>query len=182
MGDLSDKQERFCQEYVKDFNASQAAIRAGYSEKGSTVQGTRLLANVSVRARVASLKALVEREAIVSAVDVLKELKRLATVDLGGAFDQNGKLLPVHMMPEDVRRALAGIDVFDEFEGTGRDREKIGETTKIKIHDKTRALELLGKYLKMFTDKVELDVSDSLASILKAARERSKSQPELIEE
>ena len=57
MSKLTDKREAFCQEYLVDLNGTQAAIRAGYSEKTANEQAARLLANVSVQQRVAELKA-----------------------------------------------------------------------------------------------------------------------------
>ncbi len=54
---LTAKQERFVAEYLIDLNATQAAIRAGYAEKGASVEGTRLLANAKVAAAVAAAKA-----------------------------------------------------------------------------------------------------------------------------
>lgn len=57
MSKLTDKRELFCQEYLVDLNGTQAAIRAGYSERTANEQAARLLANVSVQQRVAELKA-----------------------------------------------------------------------------------------------------------------------------
>ena len=63
---------------------------------------------------------------------VLGELLRLARVDIAGAFDKNGKLKPIHEIPEDVRRAICGVEVDELFEGTGRDREQVGFTRKVR--------------------------------------------------
>ena len=59
-------------------------------------------------------------------------------------------------MPEALRLAISSIEVFEEFEGSGKDRVYIGDTKKLKIWDKVKALELLGKHLKLFTEKLEL--------------------------
>jgi phage terminase small subunit len=87
---------------------------------------------------------------------VLLELKRVAMVDLGELYEQLGHLLPVKDMPPDARRALAGIKVFDEFEGSGADRTKVGEVREVKLLDNLRALELLGKHLGLFADRLEV--------------------------
>jgi phage terminase small subunit len=152
---LTPKQERFCEEYLVDLNATQASIRAGYSAKTAEQQGPRLLGNVGVAARIDKLRAIQSKRTQVTADRVIAELARIAFLDLGSAYDSTGRLLHVQNMPEDVRRAIAGTKIFEEFEGFGKDREKIGETTEIKTVDKTRALELLGKHLKMFTEKLE---------------------------
>lgn len=152
---LTDKQERFCQEYLKDLNGTQAAIRVGYSAKTATEQSSRLLTNVNVAARVKELMGKRSERTEITADVVLKELLLLAKVDLAQAYDEKGNLKPIHEIPEDVRRAIAGIKVYEEFEGYGKDRVKVGEVREVKFWDKTRTLELLGKHLKLFTDKVE---------------------------
>lgn len=70
---LTPKQEQFCREYLIDLNATQAAIRAGYSEKTANEQGARLLANVSVSSTIAKLRADREQRTEITADWVLKE-------------------------------------------------------------------------------------------------------------
>ena len=81
---------------------------------------------------------------------IVQELTRIGTVDIRDAFDENGNLLPIKDIPEDVARAISGIDVDELYEGSGKDRERIGDTRKIRLTDKVRALETLGKHFKMF--------------------------------
>jgi phage terminase small subunit len=152
---LNPKQARFVAEYLKDCNAAQAYIRAGYSPKTAETCGPRLLRTAQVAAEVAAAQQRRIDRVEVKADDVLRELLRIATVDLGEAYDEHGNLRPIQDIPKDVRRAIAGIKVFDEFDGAGRDRVKIGEVREVKFWDKPRALELLGKHLKLFTDVVE---------------------------
>lgn len=152
---LTPQQLRFCQEYIIDLNGRQAAIRAGYSEKTAQEQSSRALSNVKVADKVQELMNKRSERTAITADVILNELLRLARVDIAGAYDQIGNLLPVHLMPEDVRRAISSIDVFEEHEGVGREREYVGDTKKLKFYDKTKALELLGRHLKLFTDKIE---------------------------
>ena len=169
MPKLSPKQLVFCQEYIIDLDGAKAARRAGYSAKTAPAIANTLLKKPQVREKVDELKgARSERTEITSDI-ILKELLCLARVDLSGAYDKTtGKLLAVHDMPEEVRRAIASIDVFEEYEGAGREREYVCDTKKVKFYDKTRALELLGKHLRLFADKVEVvgNVTGSLVSIL----------------
>lgn len=164
---LTDNQERFCQEYLKDLNATQAAIRAGYSEKlySAEVQGCRLLSNIKVKARINELMDARQKRTEITSDVVLQEILLLAKTDLSRAYDDNGKLLPIKEIPEDIRRAIAGVKVFEEFEGFGKDRVKIGEVRELKLWDKPRALELLGKHLKLFTEKIEHSGSIKFDSI-----------------
>jgi phage terminase small subunit len=170
---LTPKQARFVEEYLLDLNATQAAIRAGFSARTANKIGAQLLAKPLVSKALEEALAARAARVQVKADDVLRELLRIATVDVRQAFDEHGNLKPVKDLPEDVARAIAGIDVDELWEGRGEDREQIGVTRKVKFWDKPRALELLGKHLKMFTEKVEVEAGSSFAEILKAARERS---------
>lgn len=152
---LNAKQAMFVKEYLVDLNATQAAIRAGYSPKTAASQASDLLRNPKVSAAVQQGVAERQQRVEVKADTVLRELLRIATVDLGAAYDDQGNLLPVKEMPEDVRRAISGIKVFEEFDGFGQDRVKVGEVREVKFWDKPRSLELLGKHLRLFVEQVE---------------------------
>lgn len=170
---LTPKQQRFVAEYPIDLNATQAAVRAGYSPRTANKIGAQLLAKPLVaKALQEALEARAARVQV-KADDVLRELLRIATVDVREAFDDDGNLKAVKDLPEDVARAIAGIDVDELWQGRGEEREQIGVTRKVRFWDKPRALELLGKHLKLFVEKVEVSADSSFADILKAARERS---------
>ena len=101
---LSPKRERFSQEYVIDLNATQAAIRAGYSAKTAKIQASRLLTNVNVQKRIAELKKGVSDKLEISHQDVLKKLAKWVDSDitqvLGLSVDE------VKALPEDVRKLI----------------------------------------------------------------------------
>jgi len=86
---------------------------------------------------------------------VIRNLRLFADLDLGRAYDKDGELLPLHKMPEDIRRAITKVEVTEEFAGRGESREHIGYTKKIRTVSPERALELLGKYRRKFVDRVE---------------------------
>ncbi len=154
-GCLTPKQAAFCAEYLIDLNATQAAIRAGYSKKTARSVGAENLTKPDIQTEVSRLMAERSKRVEVSADTVLAELLKLAMADIGQAFKEDGSLKAIHEMPEEIRRAIAGVDVFEEFEGRGEDREQIGWTKKIRFWDKTKALEMLGRHLRLFTDKFE---------------------------
>lgn len=79
MAALANKRhEKFCHEYIKDMNATQAAIRTGYSEKTANRIGSRLLSNVDIKTRVAELRDAYFNENIMTAQQVEYELTRIA--------------------------------------------------------------------------------------------------------
>ena len=149
---LSRKQQRFVSEYLKDSNATRAAMRAGYSKKAANMQGHRMLTHPGIKAAIDEKFQALQEKTEISAQKILAELWRVASIDIRQAYSPNGSLKPIHEMPEDIARAIAGVDVDELFEGVGRDRENVGLTKKIRFWDKVRALELLGKHLKLFDD------------------------------
>ncbi|WP_248623173.1 terminase small subunit [Citrobacter koseri] len=141
MAKLTDKQELFAREYLKDLNATQAAIRAGYSEKTANEQASRLLANVNVQNFVARLKADRVEQTGIDAAYVLKRLVEIDQMDVLDILLANGELKPLSQWPKVWRTSLSGIDVT-ELAG-----DAAGLLKKIKWPDKVKNLELLGKHV-----------------------------------
>lgn len=166
---LGPKQNRFVAEYLKDLNATAAAIRAGYAETSAESQGSRLLRNAKVKKAVAEAMERRSERVEVKADDVLRELIRIFSVDIGKAYDKEGRLLPLHEMPEDIRRAIAGIETDELYAGGGESRVEIGQTRKVKFLDKTKAIELAMRHLGLFKDKVQLEAGPTLEQLLRAA-------------
>ena len=92
------------------------------------------------------------------AESVLDELARVGFSDMRKVFSPDGGLLPVGEWPEDIARAVSSVEVEELFEGSGKDREQVGWTKKVKLWPKTEALSLLGKNLKLFTDVIDVRV------------------------
>ncbi|MBZ4373272.1 terminase small subunit [Corallococcus sp. AS-1-6] len=154
---LTAKQERFVQEYLLDLNATRAARAAGYSERTAESQGSRMLRNVKVLESVAAAQKARAERVEVKSDDVLRELLLIARTDIGDAFSPTGALLPLKQMPAHLRRAISSIEV----EQLTVDGEAIGTVAKVKLWDKPKSLELLGKHLRLFVDKVETTVQFS---------------------
>lgn len=156
MKQLTPKQELFCREYLKDLNATQAAIRAGYSEKTANEQASRLLANVSIQNFVVHLKAERCEEVGVDAAYVLRRLVEIDQMDVLDIMKDDMSLKPVSDWPAPWRRYLSGVDVAEMFEGRGDDREMVGILKKIKWPDKVKNLELLGKHVTVQAFKEQI--------------------------
>ena len=152
---LTPKQKLFIREYCRDLNATRAAIAAGYSKNGARVQAYRLLANANISAEIAELTAKTCTKLEISAEKVLQELARLAFLDPRKFYNENGGLKHVTELDDDTAACLAGMEVEDLFDWNGEEKEQTGFCRKIKFADKGANLERLGRYLKLFTDKVE---------------------------
>lgn len=159
---LTPKQKRFVAELMVDENATQAAIRAGYSPKSAEVNGPRLCRNRRVKEAIDAARLELAKRTQLRQEDVIAELKRVAFADPRQAFDGDGNPIPIHKLPEDVARAIAGTEVRVE-DVPGRVLDDGGEVKaravasvkKWKWWDKPKALELAMRHLGMLRDKVE---------------------------
>jgi len=145
MANLTDKQKQFCKEYVLDFNATQAAIRAGYSEKGADVQGNRLLSNVRIEAYISKLKAKRQDKYEITEERILREYARMAFSNVSDFYDDWGKLKPFEDLTEDQKAALSAIK---HKVNTGEGWENT--ETDIKTHNKVAALDALAKHIGLY--------------------------------
>lgn len=149
---LNERQERFAQEYIIDLNATQAAIRAGYSEKTAYSIGQRLLKHVEIQERIQ--QAMKERATRTGITQdrVLREYARIAFFDPRKLFDEDGNPINISELDEDTAAAIAGLEVVQELNSeTGR----MSYTKKYKITNKLGALDSLAKHLGMFDGKQE---------------------------
>lgn len=181
---LTPKQEQFVREYLIDLNATQAAIRAGYSEKNADKIGPELLGHSRVRAEIEQAMQKRSQKTNITAERVLKEMERMAFYDPihlieiardalpediadGVELSDDGKVIhglrspqDIKYLPEDVRRAIVGW---------GYDRN---QNFTIKLADKSKALDQLARHLSLYNDKLEVQGLDALADRLARAKSR----------
>ena len=158
MAALTNKQQRFVEEYLIDLNATQAAIRAGYSEKTAEQQGFQLLKKTSVSKAVTEAQKRRSDRTEVTADMVVKELARIGFSDLRNMLTPNGSLLDPQDWDDDTAAAISSIEVVTNTGEGGKDedgRKIVEHTHKIKVWDKNSALEKLAKHLGMFVEKHE---------------------------
>ncbi len=149
MPKLTDKQAAFVREYLVDLNATQAAIRAGYSERTAYSVGQRLLKNVEIQRAVAAAQAKRARRVEITADRVVAELAKIAFSDPRDLMEwgPDGVVLrPSAELSDDQAASVA--EVAENNAGL-----------RLKKHDKVKALELLGRHIGIFTDKVKAEVS-----------------------
>jgi phage terminase small subunit len=169
---LTPKQQRFVDEYLIDMNGTQAAIRAGYSAKTANEQAARLLANVNVSDAVQTAMDKRSERTAINADWVLTRLAIEAEADLADLYDDNGNLLPVKQWPLIWRQGLvAGVESVRE---KSRGDEELSVVDKIKISDRVKRLELIGRHVgvQAFKDRIEHDVTDDLAAAIAAGNAR----------
>lgn len=149
--DLTDKQKRFCEEYMIDLNASQSAIRAGYSEDSAKEQGSRLLTNANIQEYISELKQSKSEELNISQNMVLKELMKVAFGDVKNYFDDNGRLIDINELENEVSASIKSVTV--QQEKTLIKGESIVESSikKIESYDKLKALEIINKMLGFYS-------------------------------
>lgn len=151
---LTPKQQRFVDEYLVDLNATQAAIRAGYSEKGAEVRGSELLRVRKVAEAIAEGKQKRADRLEITQDRVLQELARIAFFDPRKLFTAAGNPIDIADLDDETAAVIAGLDIVVERTDEGRDG--FSSVRKYKIADKLGALQAAMRHLGMFKDKVEV--------------------------
>lgn len=173
---MNDRQRRFCQEYVVDHNATQAALRAGYAEKSANVHGARLLTNASVQQHIAELQAKLAIRVEITQDRVLEELVDVGLTNLTDlvSWDEKGDIhfVPSEQLPTPAKRALKKLKVkrTRTFEKRKGENVEYGgwetESLEVEFHDKLKALELAGKHIGMWPSRPLVEVHDERTQIL----------------
>ena len=154
---LTPKQTRFVAEYLVDLNATQAAIRAGYSAKTANYQGPANLVKPSIKAAISAKQAEQLRKVNFTAEDVLRELGRVAFVDMRGFYRAGGAPKPMHELTQEQGAVLARVETIIKNAEAGD-----GHTDwihKLSPWDKMKALDLLARHFKLVGDKIDVNVT-----------------------
>lgn len=153
MAKLTAKQKRFVEEYLIDLNATQAYIRAGYKNYDSAgVEANKTLNNPKIKQEIDAAMAERSKRTGVNQDRVVNELAKIAFVNIGDVVDLDTGMVKETATKED----LACIQSIKIKPG------EFGDEREIKFYDKKGTLELLGKHLGMFKDKVELEADMEL--------------------
>ncbi|MHB1152086.1 MAG: terminase small subunit [Eubacteriales bacterium] len=174
---LTVKQLTFCNEYLIDLNATQAAIRSGYAPKNANNTASALMANPKISAHISKKIAERSRRTGVNADRVIRELARVAFVKPTDVINSAEATVREDSSDDDIA-AIASIRVkkIPTSEGMGIERE-------VKLHDKIKALEMLGKHLNIFGDPAkeaaQAETLDKLDEMLKGlSAEAKKDNPD----
>lgn len=173
-GKLTPKQERFVQEYLVDLNATQAAIRAGYSEDTAKQQGSRLLTNVDVAERLATKQSKIADKYEVTAERVIRELALIGFANMLDYIKPDGEgsaFIDLSTVGRDQAAAISEFTV-DVMGGDGEEKKAVTRT-RFKLHSKQGALDLLGKHLGLFESAGDEALKEGLAALLQSGRKRA---------
>lgn len=175
MKELHEKKKRFCEEYVKDFNAARAYRDAGYAAKDARINASLLLNKPEVQEYLSGLIGDIRQRNDMEVDAIVQELKKIAFADMADYWSEDNRPRPVHDIPKDARMALDTYqdDSIPTKSGTRKYR-------KIKLNSKLDAIEKLmryfGAYEKDNKQKSELDLTtrstDDLMAELAAIRAR----------
>ncbi|ELL1154924.1 TPA: terminase small subunit [Pseudomonas aeruginosa] len=153
---LTKKQRLFVDEYLIDLNATQAAIRAGYSARRATEIGYQLLQRPEVAQAIQAAMAERSKRTEVEADYVIRRLREIDEMDVLDILEDDGSFRSIRDWPRAWRQFLSGIEIAELFEGRGDDRRIAGVLRKVKWPDKLRNLELLSRHVG--TESAALDL------------------------
>lgn len=160
--ELTNKQKKFVDEYLKDLNATRA-YKAAYpnvkKDEVAAVNGSRLLRNAKVDNCISERMKKREQRTEITQDRVLREIAKLGFFDPRKLFHADGRPKDITELDDDTAACIAGLDVLEQYEGSGEDRVFVGYIKKYKLTDKKGSLELLGRHLGMWKDKMELSGS-----------------------
>jgi phage terminase small subunit len=148
---LTEKQQRFVEEYLIDLNATQAAIRAGFSPKTAEQQGSQLLKKTLVLESISRAMAARSKRTGISQDRVIMELAKIAFVNIDELINTDDASIKKTATADDLA-CIQSIKVktTDTDKGKATERE-------IRLCDRMKALEMLGKHLGIWKDKLEVD-------------------------
>lgn len=150
---LNPKQRAFCLQYLVDFNATQSAIRAGYSKKTAYSIGWELLKKPEIQDFINKTKERTSNKLEITRERTMREIGRIAFQDSKQFFDSEGNILPIHEMSDDAAACIAGFEVEELFDNLmSKIKVRTGTLKKLRRYDKTKALEMLAKHFNIFSD------------------------------
>ena len=153
MARMTEKQKRFVDEYLIDLNATQAAIRAGYSVKTAREQASQNLTKLNIQQAISEKMAERSKRTGVNQDRIVLELAKIAFVNAADVIDSDDATIKAGATADDTAAIQSvKVKVIPTKEGEGVERE-------IRLNDKLKALELLGKHLGMWNDKLDVNVN-----------------------
>lgn len=170
---MTPKQALFVAEYRKDLNATQAAIRAGYSPRTAYSVGQENLTKPEIAKALAEQTQISLDRAELTAARTLEAIRRPLVADVRKLFDDQGKLRPITSLDDESAALIAGFEVIVKNAEAGDGH--MDTVHKVKIVDRARYVEMAAKHFKLLTDVVQHEGLDGMADRIIAARKRTSS-------
>lgn len=152
MRDLTEREIRFCDEYLICFNAKEAALKAGYSKRSAKSIGSENLTKPDIQRYLTIRKKRVIEKIELSQERVMQEIGRIALANPKALFNEDGTIKKITEMDDDIAAAISSFEVEELFAGSGKNIMQVGITTKPRLWSKTDALGMLAKHFKIFSD------------------------------
>ena len=146
-------------------NATKGAISAGYSKKAAASIGEENLRKPEISAAIKVRTKEIMQRLEVTADLVLQEIAKMAFFDPRKLFNDDGSLKMISEIDDHSASSIAGFEVCELFEGNGEQKHAYGLLKKVKLADKSRNLEMLGRYLKLFSGDRE-DPANAITTII----------------
>ncbi|MEA2036159.1 MAG: terminase small subunit [Nanoarchaeota archaeon] len=153
---LTPKQAMFCKEYLIDLNATQAAIRAGYSKKTADKIGHENLVKPDIKSKIDDELSKRSKRIEITAEKVLQEIAKMSFANMDDyiTHTEDGEaFVDLSKLTRDQAAALTEVSVDSYF-----DSKRVVKKTKIKLADKKANLQLLGQHLNLFEEKEQKPV------------------------
>lgn len=180
---LNEKHETYCLLRVAGETRLAAYRGAGFGGKGNETTTRKDASNFDrdplIQARMAELWQEKLKSLHMDVDEILARVAMIARADVRALYDENGNLLPPGDLDVMAAAGIAGIETVEEFEGTGKDRVKVGDVRKVRLRDPMPALRLLAEHKKLVKAPEEglNALAGAIADRLKAARERKRKEP-----
>jgi len=163
---INEQRRRFAQLYASSFDTTESVAGAGYSRRVGRKAGWDLLQRLDVKCELRWILSKTTEDLELRASDVLGGLLRIAQFDPADIFNDDGTLRPLSQVPKHIRQAIAGLKFKD------------GRLEELKLPDKVRAHELLGKNQRLFTDVFRHEGDIDIRARIARGRRRAQGKDE----
>jgi phage terminase small subunit len=191
MDRLTDKQARFCEEYLKDLNSTKAALRSGYSAKTCRAIGCENLTKPIIQERIRKKIKQISEDNEITVERIVKEIASAAFSNVADLFDESGNLKDMKELEREVAAAISSIDISEistaaissiDISEISTAQGEIGTTTKIRLWDKLKALEMLARYMRIFEGEKAPETATQVNIAQMIQNIQSMSTEQLLEE
>ncbi len=175
-GELTDKQQAFVAHYLVSLNATDAAIKAKYSKRTAQAIGAENLTKPLIAKAIAIGKAERSEETGIDAEYVLRQLAGMQEAEVTEILNDDGTMMDVSKWPSIWQRMVSAVEIIETFDGKGEDRIKTGTIKKIKLIERGKVMEMLGRHVDVgaFVDRQEHVHRFDLATAITTSRGRIK--------